>query len=64
MGLDIAFNRQLAIAAGLEIKVQTNLSAEEIAEIRAEATDPGYLAWAEAEVTCLCNPTIFNRPFE
>ena len=45
MGLDIAFNRATAVAAGMEYKVGPRSTPESIAEAVAEGHEPDFIEW-------------------
>ena len=48
MGLDIAFNREKAIAAGLQLSKMANGTEDSIAAAQ-ECEDADYLAWLQRE---------------
>ena len=57
MGLDIAFDRKKAIAAGISTKMIQNGCAESIACAQAsECPDLDYLAWLSEEQLCIQVP--------
>lgn len=57
MGLDIAFDRKKAVAAGISMKMIPNGDAESIARAEAdECPDPDYIAWLKAEELCVQVP--------
>jgi hypothetical protein len=57
MGLDIRFNRQAALNAGLVMEFQQNGDAEAVAEEKLkDYPDLGYIAWLEAEEEILQVP--------
>ena len=45
MGLDISFNREKAIAAGLVLSQMANGTEDSIAEAQSQHDDTGYLEW-------------------
>lgn len=50
MGLDLYFNKQKAIAAGLRLVTETNGTAEEIARAKQQTdADADYLDWLKEE---------------
>ena len=57
MGLDVAFNRTRALAAGLVLKQDTNGTAEDIRRVEAQLAsgegqhDDDYVAWLKQEIT-------------
>lgn len=55
MGLDIAFNRADAVAAGMVITRELNGCAESIART-SEAEDPDYWRWLQEEVDVILIP--------
>ena len=57
MGLDIAFDRKKAVAAGIVMKMIPNGCAESIARAEAdECPDPDYIAWLKEEELCIQVP--------
>ena len=62
MGLDIAFNRAKAIAAGLVLKKDTNGTEEDIRRVEARSQeknshyDQGYIDWLKEDVTLVAVP--------
>ena len=66
MGLDIHFNKEQAINAGLVIAIMPNGTAEEIAEETAsEYADQEYIAWLAQERQFIqvpnCNPVFYTE---
>lgn len=45
MGLDIAFNKAAALAAGIQTSAVRNGTDEDIAQAKAEGADAGYVEW-------------------
>lgn len=56
MGLDVSFNREQAVAAGLKVFTDTNGDPKDIARARAANDDPDYLAWLQREEEFICIP--------
>lgn len=50
MGLDIAFNKAAAIAAGLKLSKSINGTEQSIAIAKSCGDDPEYLAWLQKEI--------------
>lgn len=65
MGLDVSFNKELAINAGLITTIMTNGTAEEIeqAKLDPDCVDHYYIAWLEQEHLHIqvpgCEPVIY-----
>lgn len=57
MGLDIAFNKQAALAAGLVLHKDVNGEPESIESALADPdADPDYVAWLQEEIDVLSVP--------
>jgi hypothetical protein len=57
MGLDVAFNRQAAIDAGLHFETLTNGTEDDVAYFSAlPDADPEHLAWLKESTTCIQVP--------
>ena len=56
MGLDISFNRTAAIAAGLQLTVETNGTKAEIFQAKQVNEDAEYITWLESEGEVIAIP--------
>jgi hypothetical protein len=56
MGLDLGFNRQAAVDAGLELACVPNGKADDVAEAIASSQDPEYIEWLREFSDCIVVP--------
>lgn len=57
MGLDISFNKTKALAAGMELLILPNGTAEQIQEAQESGNDDGYTKWLQETELCMKVPT-------
>jgi len=56
MGLDVSFDRQKALAAGMQIKIVRNGSDEDIQRALEYGEDEGYIQWLQESSECVIIP--------
>lgn len=57
MGLDLYFSKQKALEAGLQLVIETNGTAEDIARAEQDSDiDPEYLKWLKEDVQVIAVP--------